>query len=159
MVKLAGVAAILCGAILVYREIQRQQQQKWALPEELGNSLEDIASCIRSLRLPLPEAIARQGDRPLCGVFFRKVQSLLRAEKPLSAAWQEAFSALEGQEGRTLQGISWSGDEAHLLEQLSFAADALKKQAEQSRRQGMTRQRVQLAAALCLALLAAIILL
>lgn len=159
MVKLAGVAAILCGAILVYREIQRQQQQKWALPEELGDALEDMASCIRSLRLPLPEAIARQEDRPLCGVCFRRVETLLRAGKTLSDAWQEAFSTLEGQEGHTLRGISWSGDEALLLEQLAFAAEALKKQAEQSRRQGMTRQRVQLAAALCLALLAAIILL
>lgn len=159
MVKLTGAAVILCAAIVTYREMLRSQCLRRDMLQQLQSALEEMASAIRTTRLPLPEAIARQTEWPGCGVFFHTICRALEKGVTLSDAWEESFSSLRGQEGRILRSVTLRGDEPLILGQLEYAAAQLKKLEEQARAQDLSRRRIQLAASLSLACLLMIILL
>lgn len=159
MVKGVGTVIILSAAALIYREMRRAQQARCDALCDLRSALEDMAYIIRNLRLPLPDAISRQTDRPYCGEYFNAVSKALQQDQSLANAWENGFSPLDGQEGRILRAVSLQGDEPLLLGQLQYAATQLARLEEQLRSSDHSRRRIQLAATLSIAFLLMIILL
>lgn len=159
MVKGVGTVIILSAAALIYREMRRAQQTRCDALCDLRSALEDMAYLIRNLRLPLPDAISRQTDRPYCGEYFNAVSDALQQDQTLAKAWENGFSPLDGQEGRILRAVPLQGDEPLLLGQLQYAATQLARLEEQLRSADRSRRRIQLAATLSIACLLMIILL
>ncbi|MBQ0038179.1 MAG: hypothetical protein KBS74_05845 [Clostridiales bacterium] len=123
-----GIVMILSGSVWIAAADVRSRRRTLRLLGELEAALRDMETGIRWKRQMLPDIIAQQAKRPLCGAYFAAVSDGLRLEIPLQDAWQSAFAALKMQEAREcLQNTELCGDEKRIMGNLNMAAEHLHK--------------------------------
>lgn len=142
--KVIGALLILGagGGLLV--QLWRQGRAEILFLQDMASGLEQMESAIRFRRLPMPELLREQTERPYCGSMFSVILQHMERGEPLQSSWVlSARSIPWPQAADALCALELSGDGRRIGENLRACADSLRavlrcRQADKQQRQKMT---------------------
>ena len=158
--KLLGAAMIAASCGWLCAGKIRRERLALRVLGELVDALGSMEGTIRFQRLPLPQVIAAQTGREICGTYFLAVLQYMKGGHTLQESWVEAWRKLPDREtARILQRIEWGGgDETQLLGNLAYARRTLAALWDRRSAARREREKLTLAAALSAAGLLVILL-
>lgn len=157
--KLLGAAMIAASCGWLCAGKIRRERLALRLLGELVDALGSMEGTIRFQRLPLPQVIAAQTEREICGTYFLAVLQYMKSGHTLQESWVEAWRKLPDREtARVLRRIEWGGDETQLLGNLAYARRTLAALWDRRSAARREREKLTLAAALSAAGLLVILL-
>lgn len=141
--KVIGAMLILGagGGLLV--QLWRQSRAEILFLQDMASALEQMEAAIRFRRLPMPELLREQAERPYCGSMFSFILHHMERGGPLQDSWiLSARSIPWTQAADTLCALELSGDGQRIGENLRACADSLHallrcRQADKQQRQKM----------------------
>ena len=141
--KVIGALLILSagGGLLV--QLWRQGRAELLFLQDMASALEQMESAIRFRRLPMPELLREQTERPYCGSIFSDILQYMKRGEPLQNSWfLSARSIPWTQAVDALCALELSGDGQRIGENLRACADSLRevlrcRQADKQQRRKM----------------------
>ena len=134
--KALGSGLVLGAALWGWWVQRRGRSAVRRVRLELLAALRRMEEEIRLTRTPMPELLeAVSLDCSGAGeLFFRTVSAAARGGEALGQAWKRALRELplEEEERRTLEGLTFSGDEEGLCRGLRLCAAVLQRRAEET---------------------------
>ena len=128
MRKALGAILILTAATAVLLGWLKRRKQTAVLLMALIGDMERIAAAIRWKKQPLPQILKALSAEPHSGVYYQKIEEIMKSNIPLHTAWNDTFSGMQPKEAATvLCGITLQGDEEALLGSLLHAAESLRE--------------------------------
>ena len=142
--KAAGALLVVLGSAWIAAADTRSRRRRCELLQELSAALLEMEASVRWKRQALPEMIAEQAERPLCGHYFAAILDTLAQGVSLPGAWAQVFSTIAPKEAADcLCQVTLSGDETHLMGNFRFAAESLQRlhreMREKERQEGKLR--------------------
>ena len=126
--KTAGIILVLAGSTWIAAADLCSRRKALTLLQELAAALNEMEACVRWKRETLPNIIAQQTERPLCGAYFSVVLDGLQGGLTMESAWKQAFAQLQPREaGECLCRVELCGDEQHLMGNLHLASETLRQ--------------------------------
>ena len=146
MRKALGAILILTAAAAVLLGWLKRRKQTAVLLMALIGDMERIAAAIRWQKQPFPQILEALSAEPYSGVYYQKIEEIMKSNIPLHAAWNKVFSKMQPKEAATvLCGITLQGDEEALLGSLLHTAESLRE--IEGRRRAAQREEAKLYAA------------
>lgn len=157
--KLLGAVMIVSACGWYCAGKIRRERRALQLLAELADALGSMEGSIRFQRLPLPQVLAAQAERKLCGTYFSGVLQYMKGGYTLQDSWDGIWGKFPDREtAQILRRVEWSGDEPQLLGNLAYARRMLAALWEKRSAARREREKLTLAAALSAAGLLVILL-
>ena len=142
--KVIGALLILSAGGGLLAQLWRQDRAEILFLQDMASALEHMEAAIRFRRLPMPELLREQMERPYCGNVFSLILRHMERGEPLQTSWAlSARSIPWAQAANALCALELSGDGQRLGENLRACADSLRavlrcRQTDKQQRQKMT---------------------
>lgn len=144
--KIPGAVLILAGAFLLYFYRCRSLRKEVQILKELQAALEDMETMVRWKKIPLPQAMKRQTQRPLCGICFSSALKMMKGGVPLQDAWERGLrESVSPYIREILCRIEWNGDEQQIIGNLRAAQKALIRLSREKEAERLQREKISLA--------------
>lgn len=145
--KTAGILLVLAGSIWITAADICSRRKTLALLQELAAALDEMEAYVRWKRETLPNVIARQTERPLCGSYFSAVLDGLNNDGlTMENSWKQAFAQVQPREaGECLCRVELCGDEEHLMGNLHLASETLRQLRQEWKEKQREEEKLHLA--------------
>lgn len=142
--KVIGALLILSAGSGLLVQLWRQGRAEILFLQDMASALEQMEAAIRFRRLPMPELLREQTERPYCGSMFSLILHHMERGEPLQDSWALSARSIPWEQAAdTLCALELSGDGRRIGENLRACADSLRavlrcRRADKQQRQKMT---------------------
>lgn len=146
-------AGLACGTWI------HEKRQELRCVRALADALDRMEGMIRWQLLPLPRALERESERPLCGKHFSSILKKMETNIALQEAWRQEFSLIFPREAADiLCRTELQGDAQQVMASLHYAAEQLRTLGELRSAEQSQKERLCVAAGASIAALLVIVL-